>query len=187
MKYNSAEHDSSRTFARLIEDVCERTSATILPIEMLRHKHSGTTRFTGTFTTETSYLSVLVNLVVLQHGELHLLRFVFDFLRGCVILLLPFLTAAAESEHEVERRLLLDVVVAQRAPVFELFTGEDETLLVGRDSLLVLDFGFHVVDGVAGFHFQCYGLPREGFHEDLHCCCLISVTICSLIFFICPH
>merc|ERR1711962_352517 len=116
MKYNSAEHDSSRTFARLIEDVCERTSATILPIEMLRHKHSGTTRFTGTFTTETSYLSVLVNLVVLQHGELYLLWFVFDFLRGCVILLLSLLTTTTKSKNQVESGFLLYIIIAQCSP-----------------------------------------------------------------------
>jgi len=39
----------------------------------------------------------------------------------------------------VERALLLDVVVRERAAVLELLAGEDEALLVGRDPLLVLD------------------------------------------------
>ena len=42
--------------------------------------------------------------------------------------------AAAQREDEVERRLLLDVVVAQRAPVLELLAREDQALLVGRDA-----------------------------------------------------
>ena len=42
--------------------------------------------------------------------------------------------ATAKAKHQMERRLLLDVVVGQSATVFELFTGEDETLLVGRDA-----------------------------------------------------
>ena len=48
----------------------------------------------------------------------------------------------------MECRLLLNVVIGQGTTVFELFAGEDQTLLVGRNSLLVLDFGLDIVDGV---------------------------------------
>jgi hypothetical protein len=48
----------------------------------------------------------------------------------------------------MQRRFLLDVVVAQGTSILELFTGEDETLLIRGDSFLVLDFGFDVVDGI---------------------------------------
>uniref|UniRef100_A0A0E0A079 DUF3475 domain-containing protein n=1 Tax=Oryza glumipatula TaxID=40148 RepID=A0A0E0A079_9ORYZ len=41
--------------------------------------------------------------------------------------------AAAEAEHQVKRRLLLDVVVGQRAAVFQLLPREDEPLLIRRD------------------------------------------------------
>jgi hypothetical protein len=40
----------------------------------------------------------------------------------------------------VERAFFLDVVVAESARVFELFTSEDQALLVRRDPLLVLYF-----------------------------------------------
>ena len=43
------------------------------------------------------------------------------------------LHAAAKTKDEVERRLLLNVVVAERATVLELFAGENEALLVGRN------------------------------------------------------
>merc|ERR1719434_613297 len=49
------------------------------------------------------------------------------------------LHAAAEAEHEVERRLLLDVVVRESAAVLELLAREDEALLIRGDALLVLD------------------------------------------------
>jgi len=39
----------------------------------------------------------------------------------------------------VQRRLLLDVVVRERAAVLELLARKDEALLVGRDALLVLE------------------------------------------------
>ena len=42
--------------------------------------------------------------------------------------------------------LLLDVLVRQRAAVFQLPAGEDEALLVRRDAFLVLDLGLHVFD-----------------------------------------
>ena len=48
------------------------------------------------------------------------------------------LHATAEAEDEVEGRLLLDVVVRERASVLELLARKDQALLVGRDALLVL-------------------------------------------------
>ncbi len=67
----------------------------------------------------------------------------------------------------MERRLLLDVVVAQRAAVLELLAREDEALLVGRDALLVLDLLLDVVDRVARLDIERDGLARERLDEDL--------------------
>ena len=50
--------------------------------------------------------------------------------------------------------LLLDVVVAECSTVLQLFAGEDETLLIGRN-VFVLNLGLDVLDRVAGFHFAC--------------------------------
>ena len=55
------------------------------------------------------------------------------------------LHAAAEAQDQVERRLLLDVVVREGAAVLELLAGKDEALLVGRDALLVLDLGLDLL------------------------------------------
>ena len=49
--------------------------------------------------------------------------------------------ASAQAKHEVERRLLLDVVVGQRASVLELLVGEDEAP-IGRNTLLSWIFCF---------------------------------------------
>ena len=48
----------------------------------------------------------------------------------------------------MEGRLLLDVVVGEGAAVLKLLSSEDQALLVRWDSLLVLDLGLDVVDGV---------------------------------------
>jgi hypothetical protein len=50
-------------------------------------------------------------------------------------------------------------------PRTELFSGEDQTLLVGWDSFLVLNFGLYVVDGVARLHLEGDGLAREVLDE----------------------
>ncbi len=42
----------------------------------------------------------------------------------------------------------LDVVVSKGSSVFELFTSEDESLLIWGDTFLVLDLGFDVLNGV---------------------------------------
>ena len=69
---------------------------------------------------------------------------------------------------KVEGGLLLDVVVGQGPTILQLLTSEDETLLVRGDTLLVLDLGLHIVDGVGGLDLERDRLPRERLHEDLH-------------------
>ena len=68
----------------------------------------------------------------------------------------------------MEGGLLLDVVVGESAAILELLSGEDESLLVGRDALLVLDLGLHVVNGIRALNVEGDGLSSEGLHEDLH-------------------
>ena len=76
--------------------------------------------------------------------------------------------ATSEAEHQVERGLLLDVVVTQRAAVLELLASEDEALLIGGDTLLILDLGLDVVDGVRRLYIEGDRLAGQGLHEDLH-------------------
>ena len=75
---------------------------------------------------------------------------------------------SSQSEDQVKSGLLLDVVVAQGAPVLQLLAGEDESLLIRRDAFLILDFGLDVVDGVGRLHIECDSFAREGLNEDLH-------------------
>merc|ERR550514_2707704 len=79
---------------------------------------------------------------------------------------------SAQAEHQVQRALLLNVVVAEGAAVLELLPSEDQALLIGRNALLVLNLLLHVVDRVAGLHVERDGLARESLDEYLHRCCL---------------
>ncbi len=68
----------------------------------------------------------------------------------------------------MEGRLLLDVVIRKGSAVLELLSSEDESLLVGWDTLLVLDFGLDVLNGVCWLDIKGDGLTSESLDEDLH-------------------
>ena len=88
------------------------------------------------------------------------------------------LHATAEAEDEMERGLLLDVVVAKSTAILQLLTGEDKTLLIRRDTLLILDLSLDVVNGIRGLDLKSDGLASEGLDEDLHgCSCLLVVVL----------
>ena len=73
-----------------------------------------------------------------------------------------------QSEHQVQGRLLLDVVVSQGSAVLQLLASKDQSLLIRGDSLLVLDLCLYVVNGVCWLHIEGDCLASEGFDEDLH-------------------
>jgi len=68
----------------------------------------------------------------------------------------------------VKRRLLLDVVVGERATILQLLPRKDQALLVGGDPLLVLDLALHHVDRVAALHLKRDRLASERLDKDLH-------------------
>ena len=65
-------------------------------------------------------------------------------------------------------RFLLNVVVRKSSAIFELLSSEDKSLLVWWDSLLVLDLGLDVLDGVGWLDIKGDGLTSQGLDEDLH-------------------
>jgi len=68
----------------------------------------------------------------------------------------------------MESGLLLDVVVRKSSSIFELLTGEDKSLLIGWDSLLILDLSLDILNGVSWLNIKGDGLTSEGLDEDLH-------------------
>jgi hypothetical protein len=53
-----------------------------------------------------------------------------------------------ETEDQMESGFLLDVVVGQRTAIFELLAGKDKTLLIRRNTFLVLNLLLDIVDRV---------------------------------------
>jgi len=68
----------------------------------------------------------------------------------------------------MEGGLLLDVVIREGSAVLELLSSEDESLLIWRDTFLVLDLGFDVLNGVSWLNVEGDGLTGKGLDEDLH-------------------
>ena len=46
-----------------------------------------------------------------------------------------------------------------------MFAGEDQTLLVRGNALLVLDLGLNIVNSIGGLDLKSDGLAREGLDE----------------------
>src|SRR5260370_601243 len=58
-------------------------------------------------------------------------------------------------------RFLLNIVIGECATILELLASKDEALLIGRNSLLVLDLCLHVVDGVGRFDLKSDSFPSQ--------------------------
>ena len=78
------------------------------------------------------------------------------------------LHTTSKSEDEMEGRLLLDVVVGKGSSILKLLTSEDKSLLIWRDTFLVLNLGLDVLDGVCWLDIKGDGLTGKGLDEDLH-------------------
>ena len=73
-----------------------------------------------------------------------------------------------EAQHQQKCGFIWNVVIGERAAIFQLLASKDEALLVRWDPFLVLDRCMHVINGVTGLHVQCNGFAREGFDEKQH-------------------
>ena len=78
------------------------------------------------------------------------------------------LHTTSKSENKMESRLLLDVVIRESSAVLELLTSEDKSLLVWGNTLLILDLGLDVLNGVCGLNIKSDGLTSQSLDEDLH-------------------
>merc|ERR1712189_177759 len=62
----------------------------------------------------------------------------------------------------MQGRLLLNIVVRKSSPIFQLLSSKNKKFLVWRNSFLILDFGFNIVDGVTGLNLKGDGLTSQG-------------------------
>lgn len=60
---------------------------------------------------------------------------------------------------------LLDVIVGEGASILELLSGENQTLLIGRNALLILNLRLDIIDSVARLNLEGDGLASEGLDD----------------------
>jgi len=68
----------------------------------------------------------------------------------------------------VKSGFFLDVVVSKGSSIIELFSSENKSLLIWRDTFFVLDLLFDVFNGVRTFNFKSDGFSSKGLNENLH-------------------
>ena len=101
------------------------------------------------------------------------------------------LHTSSQSQHKMEGRLLLDVVVRESSSILQLLASKDQPLLVWGNPLLVLlikksishcivlsfrkvslfhylNLCLHILNGVRGLHLQGNCFPSEGLDKNLH-------------------
>merc|ERR1712018_119456 len=64
--------------------------------------------------------------------------------------------------------LFLDVVVGEGSSIFQLLSSKDQSLLIWRNSFLVLDLGLDILNRVRRLNLEGDGLASQGLDKDLH-------------------
>jgi len=130
--------------------------------------HEGVASRVDTLAAETSDLTLVVDLVVAEDCKVDLAVLVRNTLGGGVDLLLVLLATTTKAENKVEGGLLLDVVIRKSVTILKLLAGEDQTLLIRGDALLVLDLGLHSINAVGRIDLKGNSLASESLNENLH-------------------
>jgi hypothetical protein len=78
------------------------------------------------------------------------------------------LHTTSKSEDQVKSGFLLDVIVRESSSIFELLSGKDESLLIRRNTFLILNFCLDILNGVRGLNIKSNGLSSQSLDEDLH-------------------
>jgi hypothetical protein len=120
--------------------------------------HEASNSSDGRVLPEPDNLSSVLNTVVLEGLKGDSLVNTLHLLGLGVNLLLPLLSSSTKTEDQVQGGLLLDVVIGESASIFQLLSSEDQTLLIRGDSLLVLDLGFDIVNGIRWLNIERDGL-----------------------------
>ena len=62
----------------------------------------------------------------------------------------------------------LDIVISKSSSIFKLFSSENKSLLIWRDTFFILDLSFDIFNGVRLFNIKSDGFTSQSLNEDLH-------------------
>ena len=67
----------------------------------------------------------------------------------------------------MESRFFLDVVIRESATILQLLSCKYQTLLIRGNTLLVLDLGLDIVNGIRRLNIKSNGLTSKGLNKNL--------------------
>merc|ERR1711933_257190 len=76
--------------------------------------------------------------------------------------------SSTKTENKMKGGFFLNVVITQSSSIFKLLTSKNQTLLIRRNTLFVLDLSLYIINGIRRFHIQGDGLSSQGFDKNLH-------------------
>ncbi len=76
--------------------------------------------------------------------------------------------ASSEPQHQMQRGLLLNVVITKSASILELLPSKNQSLLIRRYALLILDLALDIINSVGGLDLKGDGFASKSLYEYLH-------------------
>ena len=138
-----------------------------MSVKVTGHKNFRTLFIWRTLPVKVIDSAILLHLVVFQDSQLSLFSLMFVLL-GSGMRFLPSLSSTTTSQHKMENKLLLNVVVRQRTSIFQSLASNDQSLLIRRNTFLILDLGLYIFYCIQGLDLERDALPCQGLHENLH-------------------
>ena len=117
----------------LLIDICQVALSTVHTVEVGSHEDSWSACWANL--TKALNLSRIINLVKLEHAELHLLVLVLLLLWGGVGLLLTLLTSSQQSQRNIQLRVVRHTTSSKTRFVIKLTSSKENALLSDVDSL----------------------------------------------------
>merc|ERR550537_1735004 len=154
----------SRQVPGLVHHVRDPGLAAVVTVEVRSHEDTGTAN--RRLFAQTRHFVLAVDLVKLQHRELHLLVLVRDLLRLRVHFLLALLSAAVQPRSHEDGRLLTEHVLHERV-IVEVDATIDEAEIFLGDTRVSAHLLLQISHGA--FSANCDRLVVEAANEDLHC------------------
>jgi len=85
---------------------------------------------------------------------------------GCLVVEMG--DAATQSQNEMEGRIIAHIIILKSLGILQLLSAEDQSLLLGRDALLLGNLGLDLFDALSLLNFDGDCFAREGLDEELH-------------------
>merc|ERR1719436_1040381 len=152
----------------LLDKVGEVALATVVAVEVHRHEDARPANFMWELTSQSRHLVIAVDLVKLQHCQLHLLLLVLQLLGLCVGLLLALFRTTIKRQGQKQCRFVFKATFFQGLSVAQRATAENQALLFHWHTMGGRKLLFQTPDVCISVCGNGEGPPREVADKELH-------------------